>query len=222
MIANMKQFVLLKFADDLKHLAALREEGLVYMKPLDYFRKLEDEDEERGDKFEGSSRIWQPHHMELTLDVAGVGLYTAVPGEITAPIRYSLPGQRALNVFCTTAIELSAKTGQFEIDKATAFRPWVTIIAPKLLSARLEAAANRMNFSFGSGFVEYYEGAEYTGETGPFRKRTRFRHQQEFRFIIDRGTTICETLSLWIGSLEDISTPAIPSDRINEAKWQVF
>ena len=89
-------FVLLKFSDGLENLKALRERGLVYMNTLDYFRKLEEErDSEvygRADKFEGSSRIWQPQGVELTFTAPGFGSCTTKPGDLVAPVIYHSDG----------------------------------------------------------------------------------------------------------------------------------
>ena len=86
-------YMLLKFGTDRTHLEALRG-GLLYMRPLDYFAKLEESEAGRGDSFEGVTTIIQPRHIgELIIDTvnAGLGRITAKPMEdLAGPVKIRL------------------------------------------------------------------------------------------------------------------------------------
>jgi hypothetical protein len=61
---------LLKFGDR-QHLEELRNEGLLYMRSLAEFAKLES-DMARGDCFEGTTRIFQPKHIKNLVIPVGI------------------------------------------------------------------------------------------------------------------------------------------------------
>jgi hypothetical protein len=80
---NRPIYMLLKFATEKQHLEAFRN-GLLFMRPLAYFAKLEETCTGRGDSFEGTSTITQPKHIEkLIIDTGntGVGKIIATPLE---------------------------------------------------------------------------------------------------------------------------------------------
>src|ERR1700757_5095202 len=60
--------------------------------------------------------------------------------------------------------------------------------------------------------VEYYELDKYSGESGPFRKPSRFAFQNEFRLVVRPGIVLRKMV---IGNLEDITSEILPLPEIN-------
>jgi len=210
--------ILLKFSEP-RFLEAFRNEGLLFMNPLEYFRSLEG-DPARGDAYEGVSHVMQPMHIgEFVIDsgLPGVGKLTADPKELCAPVRISLTEMLACNVFCMFAItapidgDIILPVHRDELGSAFV----LVLNTPELLrrvdAACIGAGVSKLEF----GLVEYYDGLAYSGEVGPFRKRAIYRHQSEFRIVVRPGLNLPRYLR--VGSLRDITSEILPSLKVNES-----
>lgn len=102
----MTIYALLKFGEK-EHIQAFRDSGLLYMKPLAEFAKIES-DMARGDRFEGTTSIIQPKDAEIVIDsgIAGLGKFTAKPsdGNLAGPVRIALNKTASCNVYCMFAV----------------------------------------------------------------------------------------------------------------------
>jgi hypothetical protein len=90
---------------------------------------------------------------------------------------------------------------------------FVLVLNTQEFISRTCKAARSAGFRCMYGLIEYYDVDGYSGETGPFRKPSNFAYQQEFRFLVEPGSS--QPIRLAVGSLEDITTPIHASRDIN-------
>jgi hypothetical protein len=203
--------ILIKFGQH-SHLEDLRSKGAVFTQPLRYFRELET-DQARGDRLEGSMRILQPKHIgTMTLGDGSGNTVFFEPHEIVGPVIFGLPEDQLCNVFCMYSI--TRPTDLYPIDKRVeSFGPsFVMVLNTWEFIRRFSEAAKIAGLSGQASAVEYFDGSEFSGDTGVFRKASEFDYQSEYRFALKPGSSGPITLSL--GSLADIITEVMPTKDI--------
>lgn len=186
-----------------EHMRRFRELGEVYMKPLDFYRKLE-KDQQRGDPYEGVSALWQPSQIgELR-----IGDHAIPPSDLAEAVRFSRDDDRTCAVFCMGAITGSSidrhlRLGAPLVDPRNLEFGDTAIAITKMdpFLHRFRTAVERTGLGFATGTVEYLSVHAHDGEWGPFRKDQRFEHQQEWRLVVRNPPSDPFVLSL--GSLED-------------------
>lgn len=209
-------YALLKFGEK-QHLQGFRSDGLLYMKPLAEFAKLES-DMARGDCFEGTTSIIQPKHVgELIFDTGKVGLgkFIGKPSDLAGPIRIGLHKTASCNVYCMFAVTRPVD-GELVSSKNLEFGDsFVLVLNPTEFLGRVVRASKEAGVSyFESRLVEYYDAEEYSGETGRFRKRTMFAYQNEFRIVVEPGSD--SPRKLIVGGLLDITSDVLPLSKVNQ------
>jgi len=208
-------YALLKFGEE-QHIQALRTDGLLYMRPLAEFAKMES-DMARGDSFEATTRIIQPKHVgELIFDTGSVGLgkFTAQPSDLAGPVRFKLNKTASCDVYCMFAVTKPID-GELVSSKNFEFGTSCVIVlnTAEFLSRVIRAAKDHGVSCLEWGLVEYYNADEYSGEIGRFRKRSMFDYQNEFRIVAEPGSHAPRTLP--VGSLLDITSEVLPLSEIN-------
>jgi len=207
-------YLLLKFGQK-QHLEEFRHDGLLFMTPLADFVKLEESETGRGDSFEGTATIIQPKHLgKLTIDTgnANLGMIAAEPEDLAGVVRVRLRKTASCNVYCMVAVT-NLVDGELVPNEVTGLGDWFVIVTNihEFLCRVLSAAKDESNSvnQLEYGLVEYYDADDYSGETGRFRKRSRFAHQREFRIVVEPGFDVPRKLC--VGSLLDITTEVLPS-----------
>ena len=211
----MGLYSLIKFGQK-EHLEALRSDGLLYMKSLADFAKLES-DIARGDGYEGTTHIIQPQHVgDLTLDLnaRGRGKFAANPLDLAGPIRIGLNRTSECNVYCMFAIT-GPIDGELVDSRNLAFGDcFVLVLNVNEFLNRVARATSQARLDCSCGPVEYFDSADYSGEVGRFRKRSLFAHQREFRIVVEPGCD--QPRKLLVGSLVDITSEVLPSEKVNQ------
>jgi hypothetical protein len=209
-------YCLLKFGKK-QHIKAFRSDGLLYMKPLAEFSKLES-DMARGDCFEGTTRIIQPKHVgQLIIDTGKVGLgkFTAKPSDLAGPVRIGLHKTASCNVYCMFAVTRPVDgelVGSQNLEFGDSF---ALVLNPTEFLSRVVGAARDAGVSYLEyNLIEYYDAEEYSGGTGRFRKRSMFAYQNEFRIVVEPGSDTPRMLI--IGSLIDITSEVLPLSEVNQ------
>lgn len=207
---------LLKFGEK-QHIEEFRSNGLLYMKSLAEFAKLE-LDMERDDSYEGTDTIIQPKHVgKCIFDASrmGLGKFTAKPADFAAPIRLGLNRTASCNVYCMFAV-MKPVDGELVNPKNFRFGDsCVLVLNPTEFLSRVFRAVKDSGLSYlENRLVEYYDAEEYSGETGRFRKRSIFAHQNEFRIVVEPGSDTPRKIS--IGSLVDVTSEVLPSPEVNQ------
>ncbi len=212
--SNILPWVLLKFGER-EHLEEFRREGLLYMNPLAYFLKLES-DAERGDSFEGATWIYQPKHVEIVSDTGGIGLgkFVAREPDSAGPVRIALGRTAACNVYCMFAVTKPVDGELVNSENLKFGNSVVAVLNVGEFLNRIASAARDAGLSSEAGLVEYYDEEGYSGETGRFRKRSKFAHQQEFRIVVEPGCA--GPRRIVVGSLLDITSEVLPSSEANQ------
>jgi hypothetical protein len=213
--AKQTIYGLLKFGEK-QHIQAFRDDGLLYMKSLAEFARLE-LDMARSDCFEGTTNIIQPKHVaDFIIDASkvGFGKITVNPLELAGPVRIGLHRTASCNVYCMFAITKPVD-GELVNNKNLQFGDsCVLVLNPTEFLRRVFAAAKDAGLSPRAGLVEYYDAEEYSGETGRFRKRSMFDYQHEFRIVVEPGSDT--PIKLFIDSLFDITSEVLPSSEVNQ------
>ena len=198
-----------------EHLEMLRK-GLLYMNTLDYFNKLE-ADPARSDPFEGTDRITQPQHVRhliLDVDIPGRTPHAIHPQSLLAPIRWARRQTSACSVFCMYAIAAPILGPVFPGEHEWFGDHFVCFTDTSEFLTRIARAVNSEGLRGEFGMVEYYDESEYTGDTGRFRKRSRFAYQCEFRIVVEPGLDGPRRFE--IGDLTDITSEVMPRSLADE------
>ena len=179
----------------------LLEEGEVFMRPLEYYRKLENDggdlSDGRGDAYEGIDAITQA----TAIYIGGKEIETPFT------IRHNFPnGNRGL-IYCLYGVyndsyangELILPDAMKEMgDTAVVIKDPMSFIDRCVAAARNAGAGQ-----IAAGSVGYYDETEGDYFLSPFGKRQKFKSQSEYRLYIPCNKKGDFTLS--IGSIEDIA-----------------
>jgi len=217
-MGDVKVYAFLKLSKA-EYLQRLRNDGLLHLKPLRYFAELEDP--EKGDAFEGLDTIMQPKRVgELTLSTnMSLGSIAVAPQDLAGPVRISLDRIMDCNVYCLFA--LTGPVAGALVDKRNLGLgdSFLLILNPHEFRQRVFSAANDAGLNCQAGGVEYYDGENYSGAVGPFRKRSLYAHQNEYRFVVWPGSTAPVELSA--GSMQDITSEVLPASYLSDS-WHTF
>lgn len=197
------------------HLESLRKEGLLYMRWLAEFAKLES-DSARGDDFEGTTEIIQPQRIKkLAVDGGVAGIHALNPSSLKGPLRFARGETGLCNVYCMFAATTLADGESISRQNFQFGDSFVEVTEIEEFLDRAVDAATRAGLGhFESRLVEYFDPEEYSGEVGRFRKRSTFAYQSEFRIAVEPGSVAPRLLSL--GSLLDITSEVLPISEVNE------
>jgi len=159
-------YALLKFGKE-QHIQEFRNDGLLFMQPLSTFAKLES-DTVRGDCLEGTTHIYQPKDLTLTIDTgrADLGKFTAKPSDLNG-VRIRLNKTASCNVYCMFAVTKPVD-GELVSSQNLAFGDSCVIVldTAEFLSRVIRVAEDQGVSCLEWGLVEYYNADEYSGETG--------------------------------------------------------
>ena len=192
----------LKFGSK-ENIKDLFENGTIYCKPIEYFRKLEDE-MLRGDSFEGTTKLKNFTTGKLTLtfpDGKELKLNTS-----KFQIKEHLTEVKG-NLYCLTILrkEDFKNVVSFKFDERNKrFGSHFLLIRDnKSFYDRLFKGFEKQKLSTKKNLVTYYDKEKKDGDVSPFEKPLEFEYQKEFRIIIQNDEE--QDIKFQIGSLEDIS-----------------
>jgi hypothetical protein len=208
MPVNDKPFAgcLIKFGEH-EHLKDLREKGLLYCNPIQYFTSIEDQDL-RGDDLENVVNL---HYMESgTVTISPVGEKPSASSTVMPFQNFRLTSRIVEpfgNLFCLFAINLLDKPigDIFTIsERVKSFGDsFLLIYDSNTFLNRVRSAVRKHQLKVNADLVEYIDFSRFTGKKTVFQKDLRFVYQQEWRLYIRSNKN--EPIGLEIGSLEDIS-----------------
>jgi hypothetical protein len=85
---------------------------------------------------------------------------------------------------------------------------------------RVKRAIDKRGYKFAASLVEYYDPTTFHGKFRfdqiPFRKRTEFSDQKEYRIVVDTNTKGQDALEIEIGDIGDISAKMVAANLNNE------
>jgi hypothetical protein len=214
--------VLFKFGER-QFLEELRKRGLLYMKASTKFAELEKDadyasgakvDPVRADRFEGTDFAYHPKRHPIViegpgLDSQGNPQHFRIAEDVADHTRVSLDNL-SCNVFCMYATTMPVPVDERNFGFGNSF---VFIKNTLEFLRRVSTTANALGLQYEHKLVEYYDLDKHSGPTGPFRKRSEFAFQNEFRLVVRPACNPARRLE--IGSIEDITSEVLPLNEIN-------
>lgn len=216
--------VLVKFFRELEH-AEIFLDGTLRAQRLKFFRRLEGEDPQRGDKREGSILLDEDWQLSITDDDG-----TPVPIETVGPVQINHASVDNLHVFCMSALRIHANDhddvspetvtdalrSQFRASLAefeAMGKHAVLIPASETFLQRLRKAAESVGYQYWNAHVRYYRSypLEFAMKfekplvQRAFLKPKSFELQREFRIVLNTRTVGDDHRELDIGSIRDIA-----------------
>lgn len=204
----------LKFGH-LAHLEAIRN-GFLFMQPLSYFQKNENDPAFRFDNHEGLQSVLQPDNVTISI---GIGTEIHELKDLAGPV---LINRRLGNVHAFCLYSLS--DGDYEVEDVEdaegfrrivfdkSFRNFgghVLSISPPQLIERVKKLLIEQKINARMGPVTYINETEHQSELPTeklgFYKLSKYSHQHEYRFLVSDIGLPNEPLLLNIGDLSDIS-----------------
>lgn len=183
-----------------EHIKELLEKGTIYMNSIQYFRTYED-NFTRGDIYEGVSRLknYPPGEFEIK-ELNYRGKYESLHlresfQEVLGNI-YSL--------YCVSSFHIE-NPFEFHIDlRNLNFGSQCLFIKnnPEFL-LRVENKLKMLGLRYRHGFVDYYNKFDKVGDITLFEKPMEYSYQNEFRFYVERKSTM--PFNIEIGNLSDIA-----------------
>lgn len=205
-----------------EHLHAFRDRGELYMRKLDYFRRLENDGEVRFDPWEGFDIIGQPGRCKLTFKLPDGQV---IEPQFVGPVLMNrgwtpMPHIYCMTVFLDEHARVAQASGQKLLDPRLAdFGDHVAIVTDiDEFIRRTVEACRRRGFQYNYGAVLYLPD-DHHGEIGPIMKNARYAWQSEFRLTVQGYKE--EILRLDVGSLQDIVTIATTKDMLDGIRYEL-
>lgn len=208
MIAHDRILALSKFGKR-DHIEEFVRDGLLFMNPLSYFVRLEN-DGPRADRNEGLGYLIPG--KGVTLSVKQEGKYVKI-ADLMGPICASHEDDLKANVFCMYALCMSQTQSLIDSRNKEFGDTFALLKDSDEFLRRVDAAANQTGFTLRKEIVKYIDRKVYNGPMGIFKKNSEFSYQSEFRIALVPGTG--EPYSLKVGNLSDITVTG-ELVRINE------
>lgn len=191
----------------LEHLIELKEKGILYCNPINYFIKIED-NFLRGDPMENVTEMMYMESGDMIL--SPVGEQPSI-NSTTLPFKdFYLKGRIIEpfgNLFCLTAINILEKPfGQvFTVNERNKeFGEYFLLIHnTKEFLNRIKEKLEQLKMRYQAEKVKYLDFSKFNGKKSVFEKDLIFSYQQEWRLFL--GNKKDEPIKIDLGSLEELS-----------------
>jgi hypothetical protein len=210
--------------------------GDLYLNTIDYFRKIECEEDGRSDLTEAISVWLQPADTVIKLNFGGQDM-VITKDDLAAPTSISFQQHDYLHLFCLYAlhtngfdfvdnkIELPVEkmeelNKQLKVDKRCLdFGKYAVVIPAQQFINQLRESFKRQPYRCDARLVKYYDNEVFHGEIPsqevPFMKQKRFSYQQEFRLCVNTNLKNDDAITINIGDLSQISAKVDSAKIIN-------
>lgn len=161
------------------------------------------------------------------------------PQDLGAPVSVTFDYHSDLHVFCLSAMhtgEFDFKDGTFDCptdedarklkkqheftDECLKLGDIAVVVNAGEFMLRVKRAIDKRGYKFAASLVEYYDPTTFHGKFRfdqiPFRKRTEFSDQKEYRIVVDTNTKGQDALEIEIGDIGDISAKMVAANLNNE------
>lgn len=191
----------LKFGSE-SNINSLLENGTIYMKSIDWFRKHVDEFQNlRGDSYEGATRIINIPPGDF--EIPSIGYKGSHLGIHLVESYETVLG----NLYCLYCISSHGWKSPLEIkidSSVLGFGTHCLMVKDNLkFLSLIENKLKSLNVKYRHGFVDYYDERQGDKKINLFEKRKGYENQKEFRIYVERDDT--DDFSFQIGSLKDIA-----------------
>lgn len=192
----------------------LYENGTIYLNTIQYFRNLED-NELRGDNYEGSTRI--VNSLPGTFTIPGVDKEFKYE-KVKYQVAYETVLGNIYSLYCISSHGFPNPL-DFQVDKRN-FKFGTHCLMVKdnqRFLDRIESELKANKFNFTHGFVDYYEKDKVSKHLSLFEKPKEYDYQKEFRFYVENSEL--KPIKIQIGSLKNyaeiIETKNLAELRLN-------
>lgn len=217
-------FAFVKIYDSIGH-AYDFVKGKLFMNTIRAFKEHSDEAGElRGDKCEGIIAWFQPESVQVSF--AGHKIPSA---DIAAPIPVHSNDVLRKNAFCIYSLNsrghdsVNAETladlkATLQIHKSCfgLGSHCVVVTNATKFKKRIEKAISNLGYSGSLCLVDYFDEKTFSGylpkERWGYQKRSFFKHQREYRVLIDTELESPKPLFLEVGDLSDICFITTPNE----------
>ena len=191
-----------------EHLRQFRVNGVMHMRTMRYFANQE-ANAARMDRLEGTFSITQPRDVgDFIFEHPLLGKHHVDPKDLAGPVIITFNREVERNIFCMFALTGPQEAPLLHNENLNFGAFFVLVLNRPEFFDRIRKAANLIGLKVDAGLVEYFDENTYSGETGAFRKSSRYSYQREFRMVVTPG--LSPYRELVIGNLEDITTPVLP------------
>ncbi|MGC5809079.1 hypothetical protein [Ralstonia pseudosolanacearum] len=238
---NSRIYLLVKIFEKEEHADAFVEKGEMFCRTLGDFKKIED-DEARGDAYEGVTDWHQPDQISLVIsykDKDGVD-HSFPLNDLAGPVIMQNSGYDRLNLYCMYAVKIPDFEESYETeeervravekinamlkvhgtlsDEMTAMgRFAVVIYRVGDFINKVKLAAREQGYASWNGSVKYFDPNTFHGSfkeiESVFRKRNAYSYQNEYRFVFGSHEPEGPKV-IQVGALEGIAIK-IPTSEFN-------
>ena len=235
-------YMLIKVFDKEEYADAFIQKGEMFCRTLGGFKKIEDDDV-RGDAYEGVTDWLQPDQITLTISYKdNDGVEHSFPAEgLAGPVVMQNNGYDRLNLYCMYAVKVPEFEESYEtedekvrvVEKINTMLKERSTLSEEVLSLgefsvvvyqvedfiyRVKQAAKSQSLACWNGSIKYYDTDTFHGSfkelEAAFRKRNIYAHQNEYRFAF--GSHEPEGVkTIRVGSLDGIAFK-VPTKEIND------
>lgn len=202
----IKIFKCKKYANDFLN-------GNLYCNTLDYFRKLESNEKERGDKREGQLPL-PIESIQFESKELGKHTYKVVNTPEKLPT-FSYQGIEYINIFSMSFIPAKIRNKTLDLKISSrhfeCFGNYLVVVLhfPEFMS-RIKKTLNNSNYIYGCQKVNYYNpdqvvAPEHQFEELIFMKDHKFKWQNEYRIAFETNIQNNQPVTLKIGDINDIA-----------------
>ena len=230
-------WLILRFFSEEQHANEFLD-GKLYMNRLSCFQKQEEEcTDGRADSTEAIKMWIQPHDVNLSLNVPGIGSVHITPADLAGPMSFSSGIASYLHILCMYAIYTSKTPAfnqvdgqrlelieelkrKFTIDqRCFKLGPFAVVVPAHPFLTQMQRQLRNQKYRFNAKLVEYYDDKTFHGEIPdsevPFRKQVRFAYQSEYRLAVDPTLLANNPISIDIGPIHGIGARKVKSSEIN-------
>ena len=223
---NPRIYLLVKVFQEEQHARDFMD-GKLFANRLSYFKRIDGSDI-RKDEDEDEGAVLLPRDgavLDLTAKnpVTGevISSIRITGSDLAAPIIMRPGWANHVNLFCMYAVhhscdseDIAGSKKQLTVPKGVleGFGKHAVVIENiREFFRRVVDGAKQQGYAVKGRLVTYYDAEigtppELSYEDAVFAKRNEFRHEQEFRIVINSGTAGNKAIPFYIGSISDIAT----------------
>lgn len=182
---------------DTKAHANMFLDGKLRMMSLEYYRKKENDENGRKDKYEGTKLLWQGENTVIVID----GHEISNADGLVSFVMRSMDHEKNTKICCCSLLPINNNIEVLE--NLLKFRlPYCVLFTnPNEFVLRFRRAAQNMKYAMGR--ISFFDEKTYNGDLNAFMKPVSFSWQNEFRLTLEVNTDDPYILNL--GDLHDIA-----------------
>lgn len=194
---NENKFLLLRLFEKESHAKEFLS-GKIRMMSLSYYRKMENDNHGRQDKFEGAQKLWQGNNTVIR---AGNMIITGADGLDSVLLRLN-DYEENTKISCCTLLPMDADPSINEKNLLQFGLPYCVIFKdPNEFLSRFRNVAKGMECY--TGKVSFFDPHTYNGDINFFNKPDLFSWQNEYRMKVYVKSD--DPFYLDVGDINDIA-----------------